>query len=282
MTDSGPAQTDPPKRRVVIQRSVDDSPPPPVEQSGGGGTGCVWAGLGTVAILAITCIVAVGLVIATGTTTVNNIISGIESMFTGGPPVARIEPSQTIVTSIRAMGQLVSVSAQMAKADIDVSIQQGVFGASSFSASHAAQGAVEAGIDLTQLTPEDIVYDEIADKYTITLPAPQLTSCRVEFIRQYASSFNLVPVDRDEARQLAQYVALIDFREDALEGGILTRAEEQAALVFGNVVETITGHSTQIEFRDPEGSPLLPPSCEPDTPGAWHYDPETRSWAQPE
>jgi hypothetical protein len=104
------------------------------------------------------------------------------------PPTAKVFSTQTIVNGIQPMGQLVSVSAQLAKADIYVGVKQGALNACGFSANHVAQGTVEAGIDLAQISDGDIVFDEKSNTFTITLPAPQLTSCRIDFIRQYQRS----------------------------------------------------------------------------------------------
>ncbi len=61
---------------------------------------------------------------------------------------ANVFTSQTIVSSIQPMGQLVSISAQVAKADIFVGVQQGALNACGYSVNHVAQGTIEAGIDL--------------------------------------------------------------------------------------------------------------------------------------
>ena len=262
-------------RRVSSAESdYDDAPPT------GGGSGCLKI-LGGLLVIIVVLIVGIAIVTFGGLSAAYN---GVLGLFTSGipgpPPQAAIVSTQTVVTSIQSMGQLVSISEQLAKADIDVSITQGFIGASSFTASHVAQGAVDAGIDLTGLTDANVRYDPATNTYTVALPRAQLTSCRVEYIRQYASTVQLLPVDRDEARVLAQYTALVEFRDDALEGGILDRAEQQAALVFGNLVDALTGGQTQITFIGER--PVLPPSCEPDIPGSWIYDPATQTWTQPE
>ena len=109
------------------------------------------------------------------------------------------------------------------------------------------------------------------------MPAPELTSCRVDYIRQYDRSFTTLGVDWDEARLLANYMALTQFRDDAIEGGILTRAETEARLVLGNFVRLLTGHPVEINFQQPEATEL-PPSCQPDVPQGWQYDAKTNSW----
>jgi hypothetical protein len=275
-SDGQPDQNTPQTRRVVIQRTTAAPAAPYVVEKSGGGRGCIWAAL--IMVLA-PLLLMIGLVFA-GITTLNNIRGGFEAMFRGfnRPAEVTMASSQTIVTNIQSMGQLVSISAQMAKADIEVHIQQGVLGATSFTTRHVAQGTVEAGIDLTHISPDNVSYDGFTDTYTITLA--QLTSCRVDYIRQYDYSGTVLPVDRDEARLLAQYKTLVEFRDDALESGVLNRAQQQATLVFGNVVKTLTNSNVQIEFAGDQ--PLLPSSCEPPIPGNWNYDPANQTWTRSE
>ncbi len=193
------------------------------------------------------------------------------------PPVASVVTTQTIVQGIQPMGQLVSISAPLAKADIFVGVQQGALNTCGFGANHVAQGTIEAGINLAQVTAEDVSYNAATDTYTLMLPPAQLTSCRVDFIRQYDRTTTACSVDWDEARLLANYTSLVEFRDDALEGGILNRAEQEARLVLGNFVELLTGSNVEISFS-PLDSTTIPPSCQPEVPQGWVLNPETGAW----
>lgn len=195
------------------------------------------------------------------------------------PPTPTIDRALTVLTSIRPLGQLVSYGFQLARADIGVNIRQGVLDACSFSAHYVAEGVIEAGIDLTEVGPGDVRYDAAGDVYTLTLPAPQLTGCHVEYIDQYNQSLTLCPVDWDAARQLGQHIALNTFRDEALESGILERARQQATLIVSNFVQSLTGSRVEVVYRaDP---PTLPPSCRPEPPEGWTYDAATGVWARP-
>jgi len=195
------------------------------------------------------------------------------------PAVATVVPSQTIVQGIQPLGQLVSVSVQMAKAGVFVGVGQGMLNACGFSANHAVQGAVEAGIDVVQITEEDVRYDDARDVYILTIPSPQLTSCRVDMIDQYDESFSTCNPDWDGVRQLAQYQALVDFRDDAIEGGILNRAETETRFVLANFVRSLTGRSVEVVFETPE-MPIYPPSCNPEIPAGWRFDPTNGHWTK--
>jgi hypothetical protein len=239
--------------------------------------------LGVLAVLALVIILGVGLLAATGT--LSNFLVNVHNLFSPPPDRAQVFSTQTIVTGIQPMGQLVSVSAQLAKADIFVGVQQGALNACGFSAKHVAQGTVEAGIDLTQISEADIAFDEASKTYTITLPAAQLTSCRIDFIRQYERSTTTCNVDWDAARLLANYEALKGFQSDAVDGGITQRAEQQAKLTLGNFItllyKEIQGQDVKVVFKfDSSKSSPLPASCQPDAPDGWKYDDASQSWVK--
>lgn len=247
------------------------------ERRGCSGCGWLFAGAGGCVLLIAVVVIAA---ILLGLTSVNSIIGGIGSILTGGPPPrATINSTQTLVQGIQPLGQLVSISSQLAKADIAVGVQQGVLNACGYSANHVAQGAVEAGVDLTRIMPENIRYDAARDTYVVTVPAPQLTSCRVDYIRQYDRSTTACNVDWDEARLLASYISLIEFRDDAIEGGILQRAESETRIVLGNFIQMVTGSDVEIIF-DSTDQAALPPSCQPAAPGGWYQDPTTGNWTR--
>ncbi len=248
-------------------------PPPPPQRSG-----CVYGIIGALGCLVILLVPVVVVLLVSGVT-INSFMGNVASIFQPRPAAASVISSQTILTGIQPMGELVSVSAQVAKADIGISIQQGALDACSFSAQHVAQGTVEAGIDLTKITVQDIQYDQKTNTYTVSLPAPQLTSCRVDFIRQYDRSLTVCPVDWDEARLLANYEAITEFSADAIEGGIKDRAQQEARITLGNFIHMLTGATVNITFKTDTAK--LPSSCTPDSPAGWVLDPTTQTWTKP-
>src|SRR5690606_30351617 len=113
------------------------------------------------------------------------------------------------------LGQLVSIEAQVAKAGVDIHVERGVGNICKFYAGHVAVGTISAGVDLTNVTEDNILIDNETNTYTINLPAPQLTGCTIDPVQtqQYASSgaTPLCPIDWDAVRRLASYVALREF-----------------------------------------------------------------------
>ncbi|MBZ0288807.1 MAG: DUF4230 domain-containing protein [Anaerolineae bacterium] len=264
---------EPPIITVTPAESRDVQPPSPRISKG-----CVWFLIGSLGCLAVLLLALIAPVIL-GISTANNTLNTILNIFqpNSGPQTATITSTQTLLQGIQPLGQLVSVRTELAKADIRIGIQGGALNACGFSADHVAQGAVEGGIDLTGITENSINYDAATNTYTLRLPAPQLTSCNIESIRQYSRSFTTCAVDWDEARVLAEYRALLDFRDDALEGGILNRAQVEAELVIRNFVELLTESRVQIIFQQPE-TVVLPRSCTPDMPEGWQIDAQTGQW----
>jgi len=245
-------------------------------------SGCLTAFLGALGCMGALAIILVAAVLL-GVTSLGGVLNGVGGLLGVGiaapPPVAGIVSSQTIVQGIQPLGQLVSVSAQLAKADVFVGVGQGALNACGFSANHVVQGAVEAGIDLTQIGEDDLRWDAAREVYVLTVPEPQLTSCRVDYIRQYEQSFTTCSVDWDEARLLANYSALIAFRDDSIEGGILNRAETETRLVLSNFVRLLTGYRVEVVF-EPSAEPVYPPSCDPDVPQGWRYDEANGHWTK--
>ncbi len=232
-------------------------------------------------ILAVMAALIFALPLVLGVVTFNGLIGGLLAFTLPAPTIAEVETSRTIVMGIQPLGQLVSVSAQLAKAEILVNISESTgLNACGFWANHVAEATIEGGIDLSQITDEHVDYDPVMNRYAIQLPAPQLTSCRIDSIRQYNRSFTACAVDWDEARILGQYQAMVDFREDALEGGILDRARLEAQLVISNFVQALTGTQTEITFAEPTVATAgpLPASCNPQLPAGWLYDEIARSW----
>lgn len=190
---------------------------------------------------------------------------------------AYVRSPLTIVNSIHGIGQLVTVTSEIAATDFKVEIHGGFLNAGFYSASHTAIGAIEAGINFDEINEDSISTEN--DSYILTLPAPSITSCRIKYIDQNQHSFTLLPADWDMVRQLAQHDATVQFARDMIEAGILERAREETALRLGNFVSELTGKPAHIEFAPRDGEVELPQSCQPITPSGWEKL-EDGGWAQ--
>jgi hypothetical protein len=187
------------------------------------------------------------------------------------------------LTGIQSNAQFVSITAQLAKANITVGIEQrGLLDNNlcGYSGTYVAQGTVRAGIDMSQVTDDDVTYDESSETYQVSLPAAQLMSCSIDFIDQYGGTTTLCPgIDWDENRQLASYWALNEFKNDAVESEILSRAETQADQALGNFITSLTGKNVKITFNQDDKT-LIDSTCEPEPPQGWAQDAATGTWSK--
>lgn len=213
----------------------------------------------------------------------NGLAGGIRDFFVPDPDKVTIMSSREILSGIQTQSELVSFSAGFANANITVKVDRtGVANINcGYSASYVAEGTIKAGIDLGEIAEEDIVYYEVEDHYTLTAPNAHLASCSLDYIDQYRESFTLCPgVEYDELRQIAGYTALQDFQSEALEGGILSRAQEQAGLVLKNLIGYATKKDVEVIFNESNTSPLVDSTCSPITPMDWEFDEDNETWTK--
>lgn len=191
---------------------------------------------------------------------------------------AYVRSTRTILNGIRGFGQLVTVAVEVAKADIRVEVNEGFLNYGHYRASHVAVGVIEAGIDITAVGEANVRFDIANEIYHVILPPPLITSCRIEYIDQYGASLTLLPADWDVIRQLAQYEALTEFSRDALEGGILARAGEEAALRIGDFISAITGKTAVVNYQENASNASSPQSCVPEPPQGWSKKEGESGW----
>lgn len=194
------------------------------------------------------------------------------------PATAEIVSSQTIVNSITGLGQLVTVTVETSKVDVFVEVNKGR--AEYYGAHHRSTGVIEAGIDFSDISRDSILYDAANEYYTVILPAPTITSCRIEDIKQYGWSVTVFQAPWDSVRRLAQFDSLKRFAEDMIEQGILDMAKSETGLRMGDFVSAITRTPVDIVFEESGDEAELPPSCEPEIPGGWTRDDATGHWKQ--
>jgi len=128
-------------------------------------------------------------------------------------------------------------------------------------------GTIEAGIDVSQVTEEDIVYDEVNRTLTVTLPPPTLQSCFLDESQSYVvrreTAVFADPLDNleDELRQRV----LVYYRDTALEEGILQDAETEARASLSELLSVLVNDETvtiNIVFEAQATEPVYPASCQ--------------------
>jgi len=215
------------------------------------------------------------IVLMAGIAVVKPLIELVPSLggFLGLSPSAQGSTTRTIVNSIQPLGQLVTLSVEVAHANVNVQASTPICG---YEANHVSQSVIEAGIDISKIEENSIQYDEANDSYTILAPAPAITSCRNEYFDQYAKSGGGTATCFDDFWDdmsiIGRHLSMERFVEDAIESGILKRAEDQATIVLGNFISAVTGSLVHIEYRDNNAESAIPSSCRLDLPPGWVKD----------
>lgn len=196
----------------------------------------------------------------------------------GLSPSAQGSTTRTIANSIQPLGQLVTMSVEVAHANVNVKASTAICG---YEANYVSQSVIEAGVDISAIDQDSIRYDEENDAYTVKAPAPAITSCRNEYFDQYSKSEGNKQICFDDFWDdmsiIGRHLSMDRFVGDALEGGILERAENQATIVLGNFISAVTGSLVHIEYSQYPDDPVIPPSCRLDLPPGWKKD-ENGSW----
>ncbi len=195
--------------------------------------------------------------------------------FLGLSPSVQGSTTRTIVNSIQPLGQLVTLSVEVAHANVNVAASTSLCG---YDANHVSQSVIEAGIDISDIGEDSIQYDEENDSYTVNAPAPKITSCRNEYFDQYSKSGGGTATCFDDFWDdmsiIGRHVSMNRFVQDALASGILERAENQATIVLGNFISAVTGSKVHIKYDAAPDEIVIPSSCRLDLPPGWEQDAE--------
>ena len=196
----------------------------------------------------------------------------------GLSPAAQGGTTRTLVNSIQPLGQLVTLSVEVAHANVNVTASTSICG---YEANFVSQSVIEAGVDISDISEDSIHFDEDNNAYTVQAPAPSITSCRNEYFDQYAKSGGGTATCFDDFWDdmgiIGRHLSMDRFVKDALEGGILKQAENQATIVLGNFISAVTGSRVHIKYDEAPDDPAIPPSCQLDLPPGWKND-ESGGW----
>ncbi len=184
-------------------------------------------------------------------------------------------PPAFIIQGLETQAQLVVVKDELAKRNFHVGVKDGLC---SHGGDFTAQGVIEAGIDFDEIDDDSLTYDSRSQTYTLELPAPEFTSCRIEYIRLVENSFSMCSPDWDRARTLAEVQVMRNFVAESLEDGLLDDAAERSELILGDFVRTLTGKRVRISFEKQKSSLKRDSSCRPSAGGGWRYNKAQNIW----
>ena len=229
-------------------------------------------------ILILSPFVGIAILLFSGSMALSGIIAPIVDFLNPQASVNFVS-SRTIVDSVRGLSQLVTVRAEFVKTDLEVIVHEGILNSGYHRANHLVVGSVRAGVDLTQLERGDISYQTDGSLHLV-LPAPILTNCDIEHIDQDEYSISVLQKDWDAIRQMAEYEAIRQFRQDALEGRLLEEAKDEITYRLGEFVRLLTGSPVFIASKDSSTDSKFDSTCYPELPKGWQIEAETGEWTR--
>lgn len=127
-----------------------------------------------------------------------------------------------------------------------------------------AVGHVTAGIDLAQVGGDDVTMDD--GTLTLRLPPPQLFDCFLNEAESYIaeSSTGVFARPANDLNDAARRFTVQQFRDSALEDGILEEVRQQAQVALGEFLTALnlTGVRTlQFTFEE-DAEVALPDTCQ--------------------
>lgn len=191
-------------------------------------------------------------------------------------PKVTVVDAPTLVSSIKPLGQFVTVSYQLATVDNKVDIRSGILDACNQWGKYAFIVEVQAGTDLSTLQASDVSYDAASQTYTVSLPKPSLTSCNVYDKEAYRYE-NFAPrvgcpLYEEDFTRIGKYQVIQKMRDKALHEGILDDAKRENEQTLEGFFKTITKSNVVLNYKEDE--PKQPLTCYPDPPAGWTSYPD--------
>lgn len=258
-----PAPAPPPVQYIYTgapARRSDDLP------GSGCSRGCLWV-LGGSAGCLIVIVVLVGALVLSAGLSIDGFLREISRIFDGGgaqtrsitiPTVDRVNRLSTLTTTRYNYANIVTTEIDMPQ------VLRALYGDRLVM---IAVGHIQAGVDLSALGPEALVYDEAARTLTLQLPPPRLQECfldesKTQIVERATGLFAQPATSLDlESRRYA----LRQFRNMALEDGILAETNENAVLVVRDFLGLLLDPADEITLvivpSAPEAEAVLPDTC---------------------
>ena len=169
-----------------------------------------------------------------------------------------IKQGPNVVVAVRDLARLEGASYHMERV-IDLKEQQSKF-KGLVTVEDAillvAAGDVVAGVDLTQMKASDIQIDETRSSVSIVLPRATVFSARLDNSRTYVHTRNTdFGATRQESLETrARQQAEKSLEADAVEAGLLPRAEDNVARTIETLVRSLGYREVHVSYqRQPEG-----------------------------
>jgi hypothetical protein len=214
-------------------------------------SGCLWGLLGATGCLLIP-LVAVAFVVLMGINTLNGVVEGITGIFSPPPRTYSVIDETLILERVQRLSELTTTRfnySQLVVTERDMpALLRPLYGERM---TMNAVGHITAGIDMSQLTTEDI--DMTDGALTVRLPSPQLFDCilNAQETRVVDSSTGLFTAPSN-LQEETQRIALRHIRNAALQQDILGQANEYAETAVGDLLVLLTSAITP-----PDAPPMV-------------------------
>jgi hypothetical protein len=173
---------------------------------------------------------------------------------TGEPPpttTTATRPTPSVLLAVRDLARLEATEMHMERVIEMTDTQRVLWGVTEAEDSILLVAAADviAGVDLADLSEEDVVVDEADGAVTITVPRPVVFSSRLDSARTFvhARETDLLAERSESLESRARAEAERTLGEAALEAGIIERAETSVRRTLTSLV-TALGH-TRVEVR---------------------------------
>lgn len=172
------------------------------------------------------------------------------------PPaeVLEVRPTPDVIVAVRDLARLESASFHVERVIDLESRQRRLFGLvhAEDSILLVAAADVVAGVDLGQLQDTDVVIDATGRNATITLPPVEIFSARLDNERTYVHTreTDLLARRRESLETRARREAERTLERAAIEGGIVARAERNAARTVETLIRSLGFDSVTVQFRE--------------------------------
>ena len=173
------------------------------------------------------------------------------------PPEEQVDVRTVVVEQVRSVSELTTAVFTMeavVPAQSDRKLGELTIGQTNLL--YVAYGEVRAGVDLDELTAEDVSTSETGERITLELPAPKLLGTEIDVDRSdvydYSRGFfNLGPDRGVELQSMAQREARVKIEQAACEQDILGQASDRAELVVRQLLQTAGFAEVIIQRAEP-------------------------------
>ncbi|QZZ20857.1 DUF4230 domain-containing protein [Leptothermofonsia sichuanensis E412] len=184
-------------------------------------------------------------------------LNALSNLLNAPPPQPKVNVQSVVIQQMRDASELTTAAFTM-QAVVPTS-QDNTFGGFVFGTTrllYIAYGEVKAGVDLSQVTPENVRVS--GEAIQIQLPPPRILDSKIDVNRSSVYDYSrgmlgLGPDVAPELQKLAQQEALTKVIDAACQDGLLTKASDRAQLVVTQLLNTAGYRQVAVQVQPPAG-----------------------------